>query len=156
MSELISSVLAELKALDERYEGELAQKAARYPVHDLIRRARRFLSTGEADGSLLDDLESFYRRKGGQDVPAGWCEAIEAKRTAAPKKKNGGGRPPKYDWLDISFELMRRANDPDGLRTREQIRQIVNEYIVSWPEQPEDSQVRDFVGRVCDELHIRR
>jgi hypothetical protein len=79
------------------------------------------------------------------DVVSRFCEGSVGGSGEAPKiAKNPGGRPRKYNWDDFYIELIRLANNPDGLPERDELNRHMNDWCANnFVKQPEGSQIRN-------------
>jgi hypothetical protein len=70
-------------------------------------------------------------------------------RTRGEFGKNKGGKPPKYDWKEFDFEIVRIANQPDGLPDRPAtlIKKMLQWTSDNWQESPGETVVK---GRISD------
>jgi hypothetical protein len=58
-----------------------------------------------------------------------------------PRRKNAGGRSFKFDWDGFWVEIARIA-ELDGLPDRSSLRCHMIEFTSTWPEQPDESEIR--------------
>lgn len=66
-----------------------------------------------------------------------------------PASKDRGGRPPKYDWVPFYAEIIRIANDIDGLPERHVlVRQMMDWWSAQVDSPPSESVVRDRISAV--------
>jgi hypothetical protein len=64
--------------------------------------------------------------------------------------KNRGGRPPEYDWDTFIFEIIRRANTPDGLPEKQAdlIKSMLLWFQETYGREPAESAVKDRVSKI--------
>jgi hypothetical protein len=83
--------------------------------------------------------------------------AVTSVPTAAPfrpaesRPKHPGGRPPKYDWNAFTREMMRIANEPDGLPDRPSLMRLMIDWCSrTWGADnvPAESVVRDRIANL--------
>lgn len=74
--------------------------------------------------------------------------SAETPPAIVPADKNTGGRPPRYDWDAFIREMMRLANQPDGLPDRAALTKIMVGWCMeAWGSAPADSVTRDRIAR---------
>lgn len=65
------------------------------------------------------------------------------------RKRNVGGRPPKWDWIAFDAEVVRLANTPDGLPERPALmHQMLDWCAEHWGDTPTESVVRDRLSKL--------
>ena len=63
------------------------------------------------------------------------------------KRRNLGGRPPKFEWDAFWRQVVKIANTPDGLPARTELQNIMMDWCaVQWGDTPADSMIRDKLG----------
>jgi hypothetical protein len=117
-SDQVSKTLEAMRAEREQTGSRLVTGA-----EILYGKVKRFLKrNGDVDllaldgEELLEELEVAYFSSGGRDVPAELREAIQQKIAArltaaiAPRQKDPGGAPPKFNWNLVIREVMRKVS----------------------------------------------
>jgi hypothetical protein len=130
---------------------------------------------GDYSKSLLsrDDLEAFARKRG--LFPAFLCDTLapmtstgsflesrEPARTTVVQGElptptapiNRGGRPNEHDWNTFILEIIRRANQPDGLPEiqAELVRDMLAWFQSTYGREPAESSVKERVSKIYKHL----
>jgi hypothetical protein len=81
-------------------------------------------------------------------VPSSRFATQSSPNAKAPRPgKASGGRPPKFAWDDFWIEIVRIA-ELDGVPDRQELHRRMVEFVLNWPEQPEESEIRKRLSKL--------
>lgn len=98
---------------------------------------------------LFDTLATFESTGGLQeDRPAPRTKVVQGELPLPPT--NRGGRPQEHDWNAFIFEIIRRANQPDGLpdTQAELVREMLTWFQSKTGREPAESAVKDRISKI--------
>jgi hypothetical protein len=157
MSNASDAVSKRLKAL----QAEREEQGSLRPTGEEIfyRRVERFLSRSRGDVALdgeelLEELKVAYFSWGGRDVPTEMRVAIEAKiqqaraANAELRSTNKGGRPPKYEKMDLWWAAFRAFYVGD-IKTQRDMRSHLRGWAgENWYDQPAANYLNDMIKEI--------
>lgn len=134
-----------------------------------------FSKIGDFAKSLIsrDDLEAFARKRGlypaflfdtlapflgtGSLLERGEparLTTIQSSLPAPTKPPNRGGRPQEHDWNTFILEIIRRANQPDGLPVTqaELVRDMLTWFQETFGNEPAESSVKERISKIYRHL----
>ncbi len=103
---------------------------------------------------LFDTLAPF--ESSGTQFPMSGQPLVATVQVAAPiAAPNRGGRPAEHDWNTFTMEIIRKANQPDGLpeTQAELVREMLMWFQEKYGREPADSAVKDRISKIYRYLH---